>query len=495
MSLSKREELELLALLEEEEKEAARNSYVRYCEYTHHGHWKPARHHAYVCEALERVIAGEITRLMIFMPPRHGKSMTVTETFPSYFLGKFPEKRVIEVSYGDALAQRFGKLNRQKVIEFGKDLFGIAVSKEKSSMTDWDVEGHRGGMISAGIGGGITGQGADLLLIDDPIKNKEEAESEVYREKVWSEWQNTLRTRLHPAAAVIIILTRWHEDDLAGRLLNPEYGEVEDWHIISLPAIAEEDDQLGRKEGEPLWPEHGYGLEWAEATKKGVGSQTWAALYQQRPSPIEGAMLKRHWWKFYDRLPDQFVTMIQSWDCAFKDLDTSDYVVGQVWGKIGADMYLVDQFRDRMNLPTTIQAIENMSRKWPKAVLKLVEDKANGPAVIQLLRRKLPGMLAVNPEGGKVARASAVSPAIEAGNVYLPSPAISPWINDFIEECASFPNGKNDDQVDAMTQALNRFIYFAANLPPLPPKHNFNFERPKPDPFVGAEVDRSYIDF
>ncbi|HOO13212.1 MAG TPA: terminase family protein, partial [Bacillota bacterium] len=241
--------------------------------------------------------AGEILRLMIYLPPRHGKSMTVTETFPSYFIGRKPERRVIETSYGDSLAQRFGKFNRQKVQEYGQELFGISISKEKASMTDWDIAGHRGGMISAGIGAGITGQGADLLLIDDPIKNKEEAESETYRNKVWDEWQNTLRTRLHPGAAVIIILTRWHEDDLAGRLLNPEYGEVEDWTILSLPAIAEENDLLGRELGEPLWPEHGYDATWAEATKNAVGSMTWNALYQQRPAPAEGAMIKRHWWK------------------------------------------------------------------------------------------------------------------------------------------------------------------------------------------------------
>jgi predicted phage terminase large subunit-like protein len=465
--------------LDEVKQELARKSYLDYCIYTHRGHWLPARHNQYVCQKLQYVEEGDIKRLMIFMPPRHSKSMTVTETFPSFFIAKKPDRRVIEVSYGDSLAQRFGKFNRQKVQEFGKDLFGIELSKEKSSMTDWDIKDHRGGMISVGIGGGITGQGADLLLIDDPIKNKEEAESEVYRNKIWDEWQNTLLTRLHPGAAIIIILTRWHEDDLAGRLLNPEYGEVDDWEIINLPALAEKGDLIGRQPGEPLWPEHGYDLKWAEAKKIAVGSQTWAALYQQRPSPAEGAMIKRHWWRYYDRKPVDFDWQLQSWDCTFKDSDGTDFVVGQVWGVRGADIYLLDQHKERMDFPNTMRAIEAMTKKWPESGIKLIEDKANGPAVISMLRHKIGGLIAVEPKGSKQARASSVSYLIEAGNVYLPNTIIAPWIDDFVEECAAFPKGAHDDQVDAMSQALQRFIYTVVPLPPPKEKPEYpeeNFE-------------------
>lgn len=395
--------------------------------------------------------------------------MTVTETFPSFFMGKNPERRVIEVSYGDELARRFGKLNRQKIEEFGSELFGITIAKDQSNMTNFDIDGHRGGMLSVGIGGGITGQGADLLLIDDPIKNREQADSQVYREKIWQEWQNTLLTRLHPDAAIILIITRWHEDDLAGRLLNPEHGEVEDWDIVSLPAIAEANDLLDRMIGEPLWPEYGYDLEWAEAKKAAVGSRTWAALYQQRPSPEGGQMLKRYWWKFYNTLPKDLEWQLQSWDCSFKDSDGTDFVVGQVWGVKGSDVYLLDQARDRMDLPATLQALLNLTDKWPLATTKLIEDKANGPAVISMLRHKTGGLIPIEPRGSKEARASAVSPLIEAGNVYLPSPAIAPWVNDFIEECSVFPNGTNDDQVDAMSQALGRFMYTGVVPDPVEP--------------------------
>jgi predicted phage terminase large subunit-like protein len=484
--------LQLNTILKELERRKASCEYQYYVQYVHHGQWIPARHLLYICDKLQQVEQGTIKRLMIFLPPRHGKSMCVTETFPSFFIAKNPERKVIVSSYGSDLAEQFGRRNREKIWEYGKALFNAELSDEKSSVTEWDIKGHRGGMLSVGIGGGITGHGADLLIIDDPIRNKESADSEVQRQKVWDEWQNTLRTRLHPGAPVIVILTRWHEDDLAGRLLNPEYGTVEPWDIVSIPALAEDDtDLLSRTIGDPLWPEHGYDTAWAEETKVAVGSQTWAALYQQRPSPVEGAMIKRGWWKYYDTAP-QLMTLIQSWDCTFKDNDTSDYVVGQVWGKVGADIYLLDQVRDRMDFPTTVQAVKNMTVKWPQAKAKIIEDKANGSAVIQVLRSQIGGLIPVNPEGGKVARASAVSPYIEAGNVYLPN---APWVQDFVEECASFPNGKHDDQVDAMTQALNRLIYYYAELPKPEPVYQFEFEKPKPDAFVGGRIDKSYIDY
>ena len=393
---------------------------------------------------------------MIFLPPRHSKSMTVSETFPSYFIGKNLNRRVILVSYGESLARKFGRANKLKLEEFGEEIFGISIGRNNASVTNWGIEGYRGGMISAGIGGGITGEGADLLIIDDPIKNRSEADSKTYRDKVWSEWQNTLYTRLQPDGAVIIILTRWHEDDLAGRLLNPEYGEVEDWDIIKLPAIAEENDLLGREIGEPLWPEFGFDAKWVEETKVAVGTRTWASLYQQRPSPQEGSIINRKWWQYYKKAPEQFDEVIQSWDCSFKETEDGSYVVGQVWGRKGADKYLLDQFRARVDFTETLRAIRNMTAKWPQARLKLIEEKANGPAIISALRREISGIVPVNPQGSKEARLHAVAPDIEAGNVYIPDPSIAPWIHDYVEELAAFPNAPNDDQVDATSQALER---------------------------------------
>ena len=250
----------------------AKRHYADYVQYVHMGRWKRARHLDLVCEKLESIMEGKTKRLMIFMPPRHGKSMTVTETFPSFYLGKNPEKRVIEISYSGDLAQQFGKRNRDKVEEFGPALFGHTISQVQATKTNWNLDNGMGGMISVGIGGSITGYGADLLIVDDPIKNRAEAESATYRDKLWDEYQSTVSTRLHAGGAVIIILTRWHEDDLAARLLNPEYGKVEDWDIISLPAVCEDPatDPLGRELGEALWPAGGYDEAWAAQQKETV---------------------------------------------------------------------------------------------------------------------------------------------------------------------------------------------------------------------------------
>ena len=259
-------------------------------------------------------------------------------------------------------------------------------------------------------------------------------------------------------------MTRWHEDDLVGRLLKKEADEIkagthegERWTVINFPAVAEEDDYLGRKPGEALWPEFGFDVQRLRQIKSDVGSYVFNALYQQRPTAAEGAMIKRNWWKYYETDPEymQFDEIIQSWDCTFKDSDGSDFVVGQVWGRKGADKYLLDQIRERMDINQTMDAIRNMTNKWPKARLKLIEDKANGPAIIQMLNKKIGGLVPINPKDSKMARVSTIVPDIEAGNAYLP--ANKPWVQDFVEECASFPKGANDDMVDAMSQALNRW--------------------------------------
>ena len=306
--------------------------------------------------------------------------------------------------------------------------------------------------MAAGVGGPITGRGAHVAIIDDPVKNSEDASSKTMRDKTYDWYRSTLRTRLAPGGAIVLVMTRWHEDDLAGRLLAEN---DEQWEVISLAALAEAGDPLGRECGVPLWPNR-FPQHELKQIQLDLGSQLWNALYQQRPAPMEGDMLKRYWWKYYDAPPAAFDEVVQSWDMTFKDAATSDFVVGQVWGRVGADKYLLDQVRDRLDFPATVQAVRRLTTKWPQASAVLIEDTANGPAVIATLRREIAGIIPVNPMGGKEARAAAVSPQIEAGNVYLPSPIRVGWVQDFVEECAAFPNGANDDQVDAMTQALAR---------------------------------------
>ena len=442
--------------------EMARRFYVDYVKYVHEGRWIPAKHLVYICNTIQDFLEGKIDKqiLILQVSPQHGKSMSVTETLPSWYLGKNPTHRVIEISYGDDLAQGFGRRNKEKIERFGKKLFGIEISKKTSASTEFELNNHIGGMISRGIMAGITGKPGELILIDDPVKNRQEADLASYRDRVWDEWLNSIKTRLSAKGKVIIIMTRWHLDDLAGRVAREEKDNV---HLINLPCEAEENDPLGRKIGDALFPEIGKDKAWLEKFKlsyqSAEGARAWSALFQGRPSSLEGNMLKRHWWKFYDKVPQNLEYQLQSWDCTFKDSDGTDRVSGQVWGIRGADIFLLDRVKDRMDFVTTIKAIEAMSKKWPETGTKLIEDKANGPAVISMLKHKIGGLIAINPKGSKIARTSAVSPLIEAGNVYLPSVDIAPWINDFIEECAAFPNGAHDDDVDSMSQALSRFIY------------------------------------
>ncbi|MGE7988941.1 phage terminase large subunit [Lysinibacillus fusiformis] len=461
---------QLDALAYEASKELSRQFYRDYVEFVHNGHYEHYRHTELICEVLQRIADGEQLSMLIEMPPRHGKSMTVTESFPSYYLMKNPDKRVIAAAYSDGLAKKFGRLNRNKFNEYANELFNIQLSEANAAVKDWGVEGRQGGMIATGIGGSITGQGADLMIIDDPIKNMKEASSQTIRDNIWDEWEATLSTRLHDGASVIVIMTRWHEDDLIGRLLARSPRK---WIRLCLPAIAEdEDDLLGRSPGEPLCRELGFNEQWAADKKAEVGSRTWNALFQQRPSPAGGSIFKREWIRYYVRtqeqhrewalsndvpiLPTHFDKMAQSWDCTFKGTDTSDYVAGGVWGRKKAQYFLFDIDHRRMGFADTMKAIRAMSDKWPNARSKYIEDKANGTAIIEMLKDEISGIVPVDPDGGKEARANAVSPLFEAGNVYLPHPNMCPWVEDLVEELVSFPNAAHDDLVDMTTQALNQ---------------------------------------
>ena len=473
-------------MLQERRKRECIKHFDKYCQYTHEMAWKPYPHLQVVCDKLEAVERGDIKRLMIFMPPRHGKSMTSTETFPSWFIGKDPNRRVIIVSYADTLAKEFGMRNKEKIDRYGEEIFGIQVSREKASVSSFGIEGKRGGIEAKGEAGGITGKGADLLMVDDIVKNRSSADSELQREKTWKEWTSTLRTRLHGDGRIIIIITRWHEDDLAGRLLDRQ-AKIEKrtgkpvrnpWHVISMPAEAEE-DALGRKIGDPLCPQLGFGADWLEEIKEDIDAREWSSLYQQRPTPLEGSLIKTEKFNYYNTASiPKFEQLIQSWDCSFKDTKTSDYVVGQVWGVYKNRAYLVDQVRRRMDFATTVTEIERMTIKYPEAVQKLIEDKANGTAIIEMLQRKLPGITAVTPLGGKIARMQAASVLITAGDVFIPRDAS--FKDEFLEECRAFPFGKFDDQVDGMSQALNVIKYILNYMDP---------EEEDKSPFPGEDLD------
>jgi predicted phage terminase large subunit-like protein len=396
--------------------------------------------------------------------PTHNSEI-ISRRFPAYVLGKYPNLRIISTSYTADLASQMNR-DVQRVItsEAFKELFPCTKLAEKGvennqkyTLTSefFQIVNAKGSYRSAGVGGGITGMGGDCLLIDDPIKDKKDAESATVRKDLWEWYQAVFSTRCEPGAGIAIVHTRWHEDDLVGRLLDAEKQGVGcKWEVINFPAIAEHDEEF-RKQGEPLFPER-YDLETLENIKKEKGSAIWAALFQQRPAPDEGQIFKKDWFKYWTRLPDKFDKIILSWDMAFKDTDSSDFVVGQVWGRIGSECYLIDQTRGRMGFVETCDAFKRQAEKWPKALTKLVEDKANGPAVIDALKRRVQGIIPIQPDGSKTSRAHAITALFEAGNVYFPSRDIHLWVDDLETELLSFPVGMHDDQVDALTQALRK---------------------------------------
>lgn len=457
MSLS----LENLPTLEEIQQEKARRNLIDFTTWTSPG-YQVNWHHENLAELLTKMERGDIKRLMVFMPPRHGKSELVSRRFPAYILGKRPDAHIISASYSATLASAMNR-DVQRIIDspeyaqlFPDTRLGSGVGYLRNSDV-FEIVDHKGYYLSAGVGGGITGRGADFAIIDDPIKNRAEAESKVFRDKVFDWFTSTLYTRLEKDARVLITLTRWHEDDLAGRLLTlaQENPQADQWHVISYPALAHNEVHPSdpRQPGEALW-EDKYSRDTLLTIKSTVGTYEWSALYDQNPSPPEGSMVQRGWLNYYKILPSKFEEVIQSWDFAFDKSDSSSYVVGQVWGKVGADKYLIDQVRDRMNFTESLRAVKNLSAKHPQAKAKFMEKKANGAAIINSLRRQISGIIPVNPDGSKVERLYAVTPQFEAGNVYLPDPSIAPWVNDYVEELVSFPNATNDDQVDCTTQAL-----------------------------------------
>lgn len=427
--------------------------------------------------ALVDVAERRCDRLIISLPPQEGKSTRVTTIGPLWMLVRNPDQRIAIVSYAQDLADEFGRAIRNHITsncgDEGTLDLGLRIAPDNGAARRWRIAGRLGGVRAVGLTSGLTGKPADIIFIDDPIKDEAQAQSQTWRERVWNFWLAVANTRLAPGAPVVLILTRWHEDDLAGRMLAAEDGHR--WRVINIPALADHDpskgeqDALGRDPGQYLASARGRTREQWEQIKVAVGSRVWNALYQGRPAPAEGTLFKRGDWRYYDpaavcrvengawRAPGMD-EVILSFDMAFKAGSGTDYVVGQTWGRKGTDVYLLDQVRDRLDFPATCRTVEALAAKWPQAYGKLVEDKANGPAVIAQLRSRVSGLIPVTPKDSKYARASAVAPFVEAHGVYLPNPSAAPWVADFVEEHAAFPNAAHDDQVDTMSQALSRLL-------------------------------------
>lgn len=449
----------------------ARNSLLGFIKYTKPD-YKAGWFHKELCAVLDGflldVLAEKSPRLIVCVPPRHGKTEIISKRFPAYLLGRCPDMDIIACSYSAELA---GQINRevQRIIDSpeysalfpGTSLYGrnVRTAAQGSYVRNSDlfeIVGHAGRYRSAGVGGGITGQGGRILLCDDPIRGQEDADSATIRQTIWNWFTSTFYTRCAPGGGVIIVMTRWHHADIVGKLLEMQAsGAIEGWQVINYPAIAEHDEKH-RKAGEALHPAR-WPLHVLMERKATIGGRAWQSLYQQRPTAEEGAIFKRQWLRFWTpaNLPSDFDQCLSSWDLAFTGKETSDFCVGTIWGKRGADFYLLDMERGRFDFPQVIERFQMMHQKHPQASRKLVEAAANGEALIATLKHKLGGIIPIRPDGSKVARAWAVTAAFEGGNVYLPDPALYPWVNDVCQELEMFPNAAHDDIVDSITQAIN----------------------------------------
>lgn len=456
-------------------RELARRSYTEYLAYTGGDGWKRTRFSSFVSRKIQEFIETDTGNaydiLLLEAAPQHGKTMCVTEALPSWYLGKFPDKRVILASYNDDTAERFARRNKEKIRDFGGSLFGVEIGKVDRA-TEFEIDGTCGRFISRGMMAGVTGNPANLLLIDDPIKNRQEADSQATRNKLWGEWLNSFKSRLAAGAKVIVILTPWHEDDIAARLLKSETNIT----LLRFPVEAEENDALGRKPGEPLAPELGKDANWLAQFKATYladpqgGARAWSALYMCSPRVESGNLVNRSWWKYFD--PEEvraFGTEIISVDAAFKGKEDNDYVAITVWGKLGNNYYCRYCLNRHLDFPGTVAAIRQVRLLYPNARTVLIEDKANGSAIIATLQQEM-FCVAVNPRGGKEARVNAVSAAIESGHVYLPLNAA--WVEPFIDQWTAFPAAKHDDMVDSGSQALSYLIYASGTPVEVLPEHN-----------------------
>jgi predicted phage terminase large subunit-like protein len=444
-----------------------------------------------ICEHLEAVTNGYIRNLLINMPPRHMKSLLVSVFFPTWEWIARPERRFLFSSYAQSLSKR-DSIKCRRIIEspFYRAKYGHIFKLTSDQNEKMRFENNKTGYrIATSVDGSATGEGGDLIVVDDP-HNAKQAQSDTIRENVLTWWDETMSTRMNDpkTGAKVIVMQRLHERDLSGHVL--EQGGYE--HLC-LPAeyepkpfvcLAGLQHDKRTQPGELLWEER-FDQPSIDALKRALGSYGAAGQLQQRPSPATGGILKRYWWQYWQPkganlppvmvqqedgsfqnyiavdLPDSFDEEIQSWDMSFKDEKAAkggkpDFVCGGLWKRKGANKYRFDEVHDRLDFPATCSAVIAFSAAHPKATAKLVEDKANGSAVIATLKSKISGLIPVEPEGGKIVRANAVAPEIESGNVFLPHPMLKPWVDAFIEECAAFPNGANDDRVDEMSQALTR---------------------------------------
>jgi len=417
--------------------------------------------HKDICQRLEKfseqVANKESPRLMLFMPPRHGKSTLASVAFPAWHLGRHPDHEFISCSYSGSLAMSFSRKVRQLLREpVYKNVFEKSrLDKDSQSVESWQTT-QGGGYVAAGVGGGITGKGANVLVIDDPVKNREDAESDNNRAATWDWYTSTAYTRLSPGGGILVILTRWHDDDLAGRLLKQAEDGADQWEVIRYPAIAEIDENF-RKQGESLHPER-YNVDALEQIRKAIGPRDWSALYQQNPVSDEGDYFSRDMIRYYeyDEIDTAELNYYCAWDLAIGQRDRNDYSVGIVVGVDEYDnLYVVDVVRGKYDGFELVEQILDLYETWRPGIVGIERghiEMALGPFLQKRTRER--GLSEAYFKDLKVgrrdkeARARAIQGRMQQGMVYFPKDAV--WTGTMVAELLRFPNGAHDDQVDAL---------------------------------------------
>ena len=441
------------------EREKAQGSFMDYVGMMWPG-FVHGRHHALMAKKFEDVASGKIKRVIINMPPRHTKSEFASYLLPSWYLGKFPKKKVIQCSNTAELAVGFGRKVRNLVGSeaYAKVFPGVHLRQDSKAAGRWATN-EGGEYFAIGVGGTVTGKGADLLVIDDPHSEQEAAAAahnpEVYQ-KVYEWYTSGPRQRLQPGGTIVIVMTRWAEGDLTGRVLKDAIQRQtgEQWDLIELPAIL--------PSGKPLWPEF-WSLDELAALKEELPVGKWNAQYQQKPTGEEGAIVKREWWKLWDKeRPPPCEFLIQSWDTAFTKNERSDFSACTTWGVFymnedpnDVNVILLDAFQERMEFPELKAKAQELYHEWePDAFI--VEAKAAGSPLIFELRRMGISVSEFTPTRGndKFVRLNSVTDLFKSGKVWAPD---KKWAHEVIEQMASFPNSSHDDLVDSSTQALIRF--------------------------------------
>ena len=450
------------AFIKEIKYKEIRESYAQYLKYVYKDYTFTKFHAllANICQSVvQKIENGQKIKICISCPPQHGKSMTITETLPSWFLGRNPDLRCIITGYNADVAEKFGNKNRQLFKQYGKEIFGLQISESQDNKTLWDIDKHMGGLLSVGILGGLTSNGGALIIVDDPYKNGEEADNPDIRDKIYNTFADSVMTRARGKGnAVIVIHTRWHDDDLIGRL------KEQGWIVVNIPCVCDgEDKLLHRKIGQTLCPEMGFDAEWAMQMQKTLGKRKWAALYQGKPYVDGGNIIRREDLRFYDKntCPETFEEYVLSCDLTFGGTTKeNDPYCMTLWGRNGGNHYLLKIYNKRANFQMTAQTIRTICGEYPQLRKKIIESKANGRATIEMLGQEIGGFIPYDPKSlSKEDRLKNVSPYFEGGNVFFPNEEIEPKIEEFITQLLRFPNATHDDFVDTISQYLLNYEY------------------------------------